>query len=227
MGGALNYIKDVPFKDDMKRYTDWIIRTVKNKNIKIHINTEVTPELVEEIKPDFLIIAVGAEPIVPEIEGVHGKNVILATEVTEKIADIGNKVVIVGGGLVGCEEAVNLAKHNGRDVTILEMQPDVAIDSAHLHRSALVGQLDEYVKYFTNVKCTKIGENGVTAVDKDGSEKFYEADTVVIAAGMKSLNRVVESLRGCIPEYRIIGDCLKPRKILEAVYGGYDAAMDV
>ena len=118
--------------------------------------------MAEELKPDVLVMAIGAKAFIPPIPGIDGKNVVPAVGMHENHAAIGNRVVVIGGGLIGCEEALELAK-NGHEVTVLEMREDVAIDSAYLHREALLLELEkqkEHVKLFCNMSCSEIRENG-------------------------------------------------------------------
>jgi len=189
------------------------------------MDTEATPEVVKEISPDVLIVAVGAKPIIPNVPGVKNRNVVVAASMYDEDT-IGEKVVVVGGGLVGCEEGLHLA-HTGKEVTILEMLEKAAADAPYLHWLGLMKELEKSVRLETRVKCTRITEEGVSAVDENGEERFYEADTVLLAVGLKSRTDVVESLRGCAPDFSVIGDCLQPATAMEAIHMGYFSAMDI
>ncbi len=189
------------------------------------MDTEVTPEFVGEISPDVLIAAVGAEPFIPKISGVNNKNVVVAASMYDEDA-IGNKVVVIGGGLVGCEKGLHLA-HLGRDVTVLEMLEKAASDAPYLHWLALMKELEKGVRLEPSVKCTRITEDGVYAVNDSGDELFFEADTVLLATGMKPRTDIVESLRGCAPDFSVIGDCQQPGTVMEAIHMGYFSAMNI
>jgi 2,4-dienoyl-CoA reductase-like NADH-dependent reductase (Old Yellow Enzyme family)/thioredoxin reductase len=225
LGGALVYSEREYFKEDTKKLIEVLSRRVRNRPIKLMMDTEVTPEFVGEISPDVLIAAVGADPFIPEIPGVNNNNVVVAASMYEEDA-IGEKVVVIGGGLVGCEKGLHLS-HLGRDVTVLEMVEKAASDAPYLHWLALMKELEKSVILETSVKCARVTEEGVYAVNDKGEEQFYPADTVLLATGMKSRNDIVESLRGCAPDFSVIGDCQQPGTVMEAIHMGYFAAMNI
>jgi pyruvate/2-oxoglutarate dehydrogenase complex dihydrolipoamide dehydrogenase (E3) component len=226
LGGALKFAEYVSFKDDLHRFRRYLEHMVAKAKVKVMLNTTVTPELVRDISPDVLIAAVGAEPIIPSLPGIDGDNVVLAVDVHNEGVSIGDRVVIIGGGLVGCETGLHLAQ-TGRDVTIIEMLSDVARDANVQHRTALIAQLNKYAKVYTEMKCTGITSEGVLATGVDGVERLYKADTVIISVGVKSLSDTVEQLRNKAPDFLWIGDCVKPQKVTEAIKSGYDATLDI
>jgi NADPH-dependent 2,4-dienoyl-CoA reductase/sulfur reductase-like enzyme len=225
LGGTLVYAKREYFKEDTRKLTEVLIRRVRKRPIRLMMGTEVTPEVVRGISPDVLIAAVGAEPIIPDIPGVKNRNVVVAASMYDEDA-IGERVVVIGGGLVGCEEGLHLA-HLGREVTILEMLEKAAADAPYLHWLGLMRELEKSVRLETRIKCTRITEGGVFAVDERGEERFYEADTVLLAVGLKPRTDVVESLRNCAPDFSVIGDCLQTATVMEALHMGYFSAMNI
>jgi len=226
LGGALKFAGDVSFKQDLNRFKEYQIRKAGSLAIKVLLNTEVTPGLVALESPDVLIAAVGAEPIVPKIPGMDKKSVIMAIDAYNKGTDIGQKVVVIGGGLLGCETGLHIAQ-KGKAVTIIEMLDDVAIEANIMHRRALMLELEKSVKIRTEIKCTEIAGKGVKAIDREGNDILFEADTVIVAVGLKSRSGVVDALRGTVPEFMAIGDCVKPKRVQQAVRTGYDAAMAI
>lgn len=144
----------------------------------------------------------------------------------EQMPKLGNRIVVIGGGLVGCETAVFLAGL-GHSVTVLEMRDDVAIDSTGAHRVALMGQIVERdVKVIVGGQCKQIDRDAVYA-DVGGETLRLEADNVIMAAGMASERKQVRLMSAVSPSFHVIGDCKKPEKILEAIRDGYFAAMDI
>jgi pyruvate/2-oxoglutarate dehydrogenase complex dihydrolipoamide dehydrogenase (E3) component len=228
LGGMVKSVENVPFKDDVVRLRKHLEYMVNASGAVVLLNTEVTPEFVASQHPDALIAAVGAEPIVPRIPGIRGKNVVIANDIHKPGVKIGKKIVVMGGGLVGCEEAVYLAMQ-GKDVTVIEMLGDYARDANEfIGKLALPAEIRKYnIKMMTNTKGKAIREEGLLCTNPEGKEVLYRADTVVCAVGEKALTPVVDQLRGTAPEFYVIGDCRKPQKILEAVTAGYDAAMDL
>lgn len=227
LGGTLGLVtRGVPFKKDMNRFIEYQMRKVNTSGINVILNTEATPEFIAQEKPDILIVAVGAEPVIPSIPGTDGKSVIMATSVYYGETKIGKRVVIVGGGLVGCETGLHLAQ-KGNDVTIVELLDDIAPDANIMHKWALMIEMEKYVKVSAGTKCTAITDRGVKAIDGNGKEILFDADTVIIAVGMRPRSDIVDTLRDLAPECIAIGDCVKPGHILQAVRTGYDAAMSV
>lgn len=223
LGGMLRTAtRDIPFKADLKRYMEYLVRMVERANIRVMLRTKATKELAEQLEPDTIIAAVGAQPMVPPVPGIreHG---MLVTELGTK--PVGQRVVIIGGGLVGCEEGLAMAME-GKDVTILEMRDTLAPDAPVLHFKAMMLEFDkvkEHLNAVTGAACVEVTGQGVWAKGADGEKALYPADTVVIATGMRALDEEVEALRGCAEDFITVGDCIKPGKVLQAVSGGYFA----
>ncbi|MEF9954396.1 MAG: FAD-dependent oxidoreductase [Clostridium sp.] len=226
LGGMLKTaVRDISFKADLKRYVEYLIRMVERKAIHVMLNTEATPELIKTIAADTVICAVGAEPIIPPIPGLDRKEVIGITNLRDPDVKFGERVVVIGGGLIGCEEALVLAQE-GKDVTVLEMTDRVARDAAVLHLKAMMLEYEknkEHLRIVTEATCTRIDDIGVHVRGKDGNETIYKADTVFLAAGMKSRIAEVERLRTMESDFITVGDCIKPGQVLQAVRGGYFA----
>jgi 2,4-dienoyl-CoA reductase-like NADH-dependent reductase (Old Yellow Enzyme family)/thioredoxin reductase len=226
LGGVIKYAEHVPLKVDLHKFKKHLEYMVRASGAVVMLNTEVTPELVASQSPDVLIVAVGATPIIPDIPGINSKKVVVANDLYNPGVKIGNKVVILGGGLVGCEEAVSLARE-GKDVTVVEMLDEVARDSMGVHKTGLLIELDKNVKVVTNTKGKAVTEEGLVCEGPDSKEVLYKADTIICAVGQRALTSVVEQLRDTAPEFYYIGDCVKPQKVTEAVYSGYNTAMDL
>jgi 2,4-dienoyl-CoA reductase-like NADH-dependent reductase (Old Yellow Enzyme family)/thioredoxin reductase len=226
LGGALNSVKGVPFKEDLYGFIAVKALLMEKAGVDVRMNTEVTPDLVKGIKPDVLIIAVGAEPIIPPIPGINNSNVLTANDLPEKYDQVGHKVVILGGGLVGCETAVHMAQE-GKDVTVIEMLREICPDANMRYRPLLLDQLKKSVVCRTKTRGVRITKKGLVCADEDGDEILFDADTIICAVGQRPLRDVAERLRDCAKEAIEIGDCLKPGSVTEAVFRGYWAAIDI
>jgi 2,4-dienoyl-CoA reductase-like NADH-dependent reductase (Old Yellow Enzyme family)/thioredoxin reductase len=226
LGGALKSERGIPFKSDLYGFIAAKARQLEAAGVEVRLNTEVTPALAGELKPDALIVAVGAEPIVPPITGIDGGNVVIANALYRDRVKVGKKVVVLGGGLVGCETAVHLA-HEGRDVTVVEMLSDVCLDANGRHRPILVAELQKSVKCRTGLRGIRVDRDGLVCVDKDGNELFFKADTIVVAVGQRASRTVADALRDCAPEVQEVGDCVKPAQVTQAVFRGHFAALDL
>ncbi|HJX35172.1 MAG TPA: FAD-dependent oxidoreductase [Desulfatiglandales bacterium] len=226
LGGALNSVKGVPFKEDLYRFIAVKALLMKKAGVDVRMKTEVTPDFVKGIKPDVLIIAVGAEPVIPPIPGINNPNVIIANDLPEKYDEVGHKVVILGGGLVGCETAVHMAQE-GKDVTLIEMLHTLCPDANMRYRPLLLDQLKKSVICRTDTRGVRVTEKGLVCADEYGDEMLFDADTIICAVGQKSIRNVAERLRECAREAIEIGDCVKPGSVTEAVFRGYWAAIDI
>jgi pyruvate/2-oxoglutarate dehydrogenase complex dihydrolipoamide dehydrogenase (E3) component len=229
LGGAIKYAEFVSFHDDLHKFQKYLEYMLKASDAVVMMNKEVTPGFVAEQNPDVLIVAVGATPIIPKIPGIKNKNVVMAEDIHNPGVTVGNRVVILGGGLVGTEEGLHLAM-NGKNVTIVEMLDEVARDANKNHKSALLQELDKYAKNLKVVTKTKgkaVTDEGLLCEGPDGKEVLYKADTVICSIGYKALRPIVDQLRGTVNEFYDIGDCVRPQKVTEAIRNGYDTAMEL
>lgn len=226
LGGKLVFSKQVSFKQDLRDFMNYQIHMIEKLGVEVHTNTIATKELLEELKADAVIAAVGAEANIPNIPGVSNKNVITA-EKAYQLAECGDilnkKVVILGGGLVGCETGLYLAKSTHCDVSIIEMLPEVAKEEMYLTRDALFDELKEHTTIHTASTCIEILEHGIVYENKEGQHTI-DCDFVVLSAGMKPRIDLAESFRDSAVFFESIGDCVKAENVRNATRSGYDAA---
>lgn len=226
LGGQLFYADHVWFKKEMRAYREYLIRQVGKAKIDVRLNTCATPERVAQEAPDTVIVAVGADPLVPPIPGVDRENVITAVDVYGHEERLGEKVVIIGGGMVGCEIALHLTA-KGHTVELVEMGEMLAPDGIFTERIHTLDYMDkdEKLTYYLNTTCTAIEAGGVLVAEKDGSARLLDADSVVLACGMTPRADLRESFRDTAFDVIAIGDCVKPRNVHDAVAEGFNAAL--
>lgn len=222
-GGWLNMERHLPFKADMYHYARTLDYKCSTLPIDIRLNTPITRALLEQEKPDTVICAIGSTPVVPPIKGIDLPNVVGATEMYDNGFQFGKQVVVIGGGLVGCETALHMGM-TGHQVPVVELRDDVAIDSTADHRRYLMPRLEAHASIACGFKVTEITPQGVHAVKEDGIKAFFPADSVVIAAGLKARSEEAEALRSADYDFIMIGDCKRARNIFAAVREGFDAA---
>lgn len=226
LGGAIRYAKHVPFKRYLDDYLHYLIRQVGRAGVQVRLGARVTPDLAEALAPDVLIAAVGARPIVPKLLGMDLPHVVMGGKAHEVIGTLGQRVAIIGGGLVGTELAIHLADLGKRPV-VLEMRSDYAVDSNPQHKNAIHWQKEHLIDFRLNTRVTAVTPEGLEAVDQAGQPVFVPADSVVVAVGYRADETQVEALRFTAPEFHWIGDCYRPGKVGDAVRMGYYTALDL
>ncbi|MBN1190321.1 MAG: FAD-dependent oxidoreductase [Dehalococcoidales bacterium] len=161
LGGVLRCEQKVPFKQHLAEYLDYQARMVFRAPIDVRINTEVTPECAQAAEADVIIAALGAKPVIPDIPGIKGNNVMGAEEVYYHPEKCGDNVVIIGGGLVGVELGIYLAGLR-RKVTIIEMMECLNDGGNQCHGLALNNEIKRYgIRIFTATRVVEINEKGV------------------------------------------------------------------
>ena len=226
VGGILKSEQAIPFKYEMYLLGLSLEKQARAEGVDIRLNTLVTPEYAAAEHPDAMILAVGSRPIVPPLPGIDGGNVVIVNDYylqKEKVADT---VVVLGGGLAGCECAVHLGME-GKKVHLVEMRDTLAPDCNIRHRPILMKQIETYVTAHTGLAGLKVTEEGLLCRDKDGAEVLIPGKTVVCAVGQRANRADVDALRHCAPFVREVGDCVRPANITKAVYEGFHAALDI
>lgn len=230
LGGHLIEASVDEFKKDNARLLDWYKTQMKKLNINVQLNTEVTPELIEREKPDVILVATGSKPVMPNVPGIDRDNVATATDVLLKKKLVGQKVVVIGGGLVGCETAISLAM-DGKDVTIVEMLPELmssGLPVPHMNRIMVLDMLKFYnVKTITNNRLLEVKEGTVDIIDRDFKVSTIQADTVVISIGLRPDQKLYREIAGKMPDVYIIGDADKVRNIMYAIWDAYEVARSI
>ena len=226
--GGLKYADNAHFKYNIRRYRDMTAAKVMALPVDVRLNTVVTDELVAEVQPDAILACVGADPWALPVPGADGQNVIFGAELQKNDPRVGQRVVVIGGGLIGCEEGIALARE-GHEVTILEMQEELCPDCGRMHRLNVLHQIEvaETLTTATGLRCTGIDAQGVTAVDGEGRESKFPADTVVMCAGMRPRSAEVERLSKYCAEFYVCGDAARARQIGQATRDGYDAVVNM
>ncbi len=228
LGGHLIEACVPKFKDTVKRLLRWIIHQIQKDGINLVLETEATPELVRERKPDALIVALGSDFIIPKIEGVYRPFVVLPDEAFLSKKDIGQRVVIIGGGTVGCELALYLTEEKNRKVVIIEKEQELIPGATFINRIAIMEQLQRLkVEQYCNCSLTEIIDGGVLCRDQSGEEIRLAADTVVLSIGVRAKTKLVEQFQGLAPEVKVIGDCLEARDIYHAFEDAWQAVLDL
>ena len=213
-------------KGELATFISSARQNLSDMQIPIHLNTEVTPELLEAEKPDAIIVATGAHPLIPPIPGIDGSHVVTAEDVLlGNVTVPAGPVVVCGGGEVGGEVAQFVAESHP-DVTILEMQPDILNDMMVFTRRCLLSYLkDARVRVLTHAKVQKIEDDKVTYLDQAGQSVSLPAAAVISAFGYRAYNPLEAAARSVCENVQVIGGAVKAGNALTAIAEGYKAAM--
>lgn len=246
LGGRLEFSEYMDFKNDIKRYRDYLITQVeKQDNIEVRLNTEATPELVAAESPDAVIVAIGAQNFIPPIPGSDGSRVIHSSDAFKKAADLGQRIVMVGGGQVGCEQTVWL-QAQGKQVDVVEMDDQLMkanwIETPEEHfwtEFYMTHEFDggetavEYAKPIDRVRihlktrCVEITEDGIWAENEEQGKFFLPADQVILATGLRKNEEKNHQFDGLAKDVIYIGDCSQVGDLLNTSSSGYYASLRI
>jgi pyruvate/2-oxoglutarate dehydrogenase complex dihydrolipoamide dehydrogenase (E3) component len=225
LGGQLRYASESPHKSELCEIITFYERQIEELGIDVRLNCEMKLDAIKKIEPDVIILATGADPYLPAIEGIKSKNVMTATEALLKKDFRGTgSTVIVGGGSLGTEVAEMLLMQ-GQEVTIIEMKKSIANDMGMSIAINLHERLEKYqFKCVLEAQVTRIDDKAVYFKKRNGEENYIEANKVVLATGYTSNNSLHNHLENLAQEVFIVGDCKSPRKIVNAVHEGFHAS---
>ncbi len=236
LGGQWNIVCKEESKSGFARFSRYLERGIEKAGVKVRLNSEVTPSFVKEEQPEAVVVATGASPTKLDVPGVDGKNVVQAVDVLTGKAHVGNRVVVLGGctrsacrayacksGAGGCqvgmEIAISLAKKGNKVTMTTRHELGKGVEKSiffHLRNELL----ENGVQFLVHSPVSAIMETGVY-VTHQGLPLFLKADTVVLAVGSQSENKLAEQLKGLVPEIYEIGDCVEPRT---GIYATLEAA---
>jgi len=227
LGGHLREACVPDFKKDLKKLLDWYNEQVDRSGIEVHLNREVTPQLIAETDFDLAVLATGSDPLVPDIPGVNNEGMVVSCcQVLSGKKDVGEKVLMVGGGLEGCETAVWLSQ-KGKQVRIVELLDGVAMNVHQANRQMLLDMMDDLkLDVILKGEITRVNRNGVTLMH-EGKIRFLECDSLVLAAGLKPVRSLSEFLKEKGKPFYEIGDCQSPRNVHYAILDGFNVGYSI
>lgn len=227
VGGILIGEQAIPFKYEMYQLGVTLGKLAKEEGVDIRLNTTVDKAYAEKEQADVIIVAAGSAPIVPPIKGLNGDNVIIVNDYHHKADQVKESVAVLGGGLAGCEIAIHFARE-GKEVSLIEMNGELAPDANIRHRPLMLQEIEKCgIRVYKNHKGMEVTDEGVICQNAEGKEVLIEGRTVICALGQKPRRDVVDELIDCAPIVKTIGDCVKASTITTAVYQGHHAALDI
>ncbi len=251
LGGQLLLNRLIPGREEMGTVAVDLINNLKVRNVEIILGKEADDRLIREINPDAVVVATGARPVLPDIPGIDGQNVVQAWDLLDGRAGTGERVVIVGGNAVGLETALYLSNQGTlspealhflmvnraesietltellnrgiKKVTVVEMTKKAGNDIGLTTRWTVMGELKRLgVRVITETRAVGITPEGLE-IERKGSIDLLAADSIVIAAGSRSENALIDKLKGLAAEVLVVGDAKIPRNALEAIREGCEA----
>jgi 2,4-dienoyl-CoA reductase-like NADH-dependent reductase (Old Yellow Enzyme family)/thioredoxin reductase len=225
LGGQLLLAAKPPFKGTLETFRQYLVKQVTKLGVELRLRQKFTIGMAKELKPDVVVLATGVTPLIPQIPGIRSKKVIQASQVLMG-AETGERVVVIGGELVGCETAL-LLMERGKKVTIMRRGPELATKVHRLIREPMLARLKyKGASILTGVEYQEIRDASVVIKTATGEKKIIEADTVVLAAGAVPNTELRDALKGKVAQVLSVGDCVEPRSIMEAVEEGFRAGLN-
>lgn len=229
LGGNLIPGGSHSFKKEVRDLNAWYQNELSLLPVEIHTGEEVTVELLKTMDADVIILATGSVPIMPKVPGIEDEKVIGCMDAFAHPEKIGRKVTVIGGGLVGCEMALEYAQ-DGKEVTVVEALPKIlsAGIPSPIPNGQMIPDLFEYyhVNVLENHKLSAV-ENGKAVLECDGQKEELDADSIVIAVGFRSAPSLAQELQGCGAVIYEIGDGQQVSTILHAVWDGYEVGNNI
>ena len=227
LGGRFLLAAIPPRKEVLNEFVDYLKRELQKVPVRILLGKPFDPSLLKEERPHVIILATGARPSYPAIDGIKESQVISVEDALSGSVEIGRKVLIVGGGGIGAE-AADYFSEEGKEVTLVEMLEGIALD--------LVGHLQHFlntrlkakgVDVLTQTKAVRFEKGGLRVETSRGTRKLEGFDSIVIALGSVSNNELVESLKSKVSEFYAIGDASRPREVMEALFEAEEVALRI
>jgi len=232
--------------ENLPAIVEYFTGQMKKLGVTVRLSTEATLSVIEKIGPDAVIIAAGGIPTVPQIPGIDAPNVVKNTDLHRMLKfflkffgpkilrslsrlwmPIGKRVVIIGGGIQGCELAEFLVKRH-RKVTIVDSTDTLGGDMIqHLKQQLFWWFREKGVVMLPGVQLVAITEKGLTVLTKEGYKRTIEADSIVPAVPMKANTELFDTVKKKFPEVHTVGDCGNPRLIVDAVADGWRVGNEI
>jgi NADPH-dependent 2,4-dienoyl-CoA reductase/sulfur reductase-like enzyme len=220
LGGELIPAAKPPHKKRLEALARYFAVQLQALAVDVKLGSEATVQSVKDAGGDVVVIATGAVPAVPALPGIDSPTVIHARDVLLGRKEVCGRVVVIGGGMVGCETAEFLLER-GMSVTLVEMLPELAMNMRPTLRKALLQRIAaKPIDIFTGARCTRITEEYLEIIDNGGKIRQIKGCSVVLAIGGAANDKLFSSLEGEALNLRRVGDCIRPRGIAEAIEEG-------
>ena len=227
LGGQLRLASKAPFKGEVDEALRYLKHSLKKSGARVMLGSAATREEILSRKPDAVVIATGSMPLIPDIKGIDLPFVFDVRDVYERPIEVGVDIIILGGGMVGCETA-DLLSSKSRNITVVEMLDEPLKKMKDIPREALLKRLKEQgVTVITSSRTTGIEKGKVIIEDKDGAKKELKADTVIVSIGNVQVNLISDALKGLVKEVFLAGDAKEPCDLGAALRSGAEVGLKI
>ena len=229
LGGQIRLANLAPYKEEMSEILRYLKHSLAASGVKVRLGQEAGAAAVIEHAPDVVLVACGSRPGLPPIPGIDGEQVYNARQIYQEMPDLGRRLIIIGGGDLGCETADWLAgsdRQVGRQVTVVEILAEVLGMMKKIPRQRLLARLAaKGVTILTETRVDSVAADGVQLIGKDGQTDFLETDNIIVAINSEPENRLVAELSGKVGQVIAIGDAAGPGNLGAALRSGTEAAL--
>jgi len=255
IGGQLWLAGAPPHKHEIWEFIRYYRAMIKRYEIPLFLNTKVDSELIANKKPDHIIVAEGAEPAVPPVDGTDDPSVLSAWKVLRESPPLAKNVAIIGGGAVGLETAQFVASKGtispeilhflfaydaetperlrelmfsgSHSVTVFEMLNKIGKDVGKSTRWIVFDNLQRFgIRIITGAKVSSV-ENGKVIFEKDGHKEEMTFGNVILASGSRPVKKLTAEVSTLGIPFTTVGDCIAPGRINDAIHGGFLAALKI
>ncbi len=226
LGGQMLLAKIPPHKQYLGDFIQFQSGQLAKAGVEVRLGTKVDAKTLLALNPEVVVVTTGSEAAILDVPGVNLDNVFTARDVLAGKGEVGNRVVIIGGGQVGLQTAEFLASQ-GKKATVVEMLERLAHDMGGGSRRVLLTRLRQMgITMETKTRVDRIIPNGVV-VSSDDQQRTIEADTMVLATGIVPNRKLADELKDKVPEVYLAGDCSQGRNVTDAVRDGYQLGQKI
>lgn len=227
LGGQFRIAAYPSGKSDLTKPINYYRTMCEKAGVSIHLGAEVNEELIKILNPDSIILATGGVPLFPNIPGIKNINFVTANDILLGKKSAGNKVLIAGGGMVGTETADFLGEY-GKDVTVVDMRPEIGCEVNDMVKITLMKRLTDYgTKLMPNTKIKEFKQDGIICEENQKEVELSGYDTIVLALGVSAYNPLESVAKSICNEVYVIGDAEEAGKVLKATSKAADVALTI